>query len=75
MDYLDVEVGILVEDLLDTTVVAALLGFNPARPRHVLVVVVVMVVAVSLVVVEGLVVVGRLWSVVFGCRGLRTART
>ena len=74
MDYLDVEVGILVEDLLDTTVVAALLRFNPARPRHVLVVVF-MVVAVSLAVVEGLVVVGRLWSVVFRSRGLRTART
>lgn len=74
MDYLDVEVGVLVEDLLDTTVVAALLGFNPARLRHVLVLVV-MVVAVLLVVVEGLVVVGRVWSMVFGCRGLRTART
>jgi len=74
VDNLDVKVGVLVEDLLDTTVVTALLGFDPARLRQVLVVVMV-VVAVLLVVVEGLVVVGRLWAMVFRCRGLRTART
>jgi hypothetical protein len=76
VDYLDVEVGVFVEDLLDTTVVAALLGFDPARLRYVFVIViVVVVVAVSLVVVKGLVVVGRLWPVVVGYRGLRAART
>lgn len=75
MDNLDVEVGVLVEDLFDTTVVAALLGFDSTRLRQILVVVIVLVIAVLLVVVEGLVVVGRLWSVVVGCRLLRTART
>jgi hypothetical protein len=75
VDNLNVEVGVLVEDLLDTTVVAALLGFDSTRLRHVLVVVVIVLVgAVLLVVVEGLVVVGRLWSVVVGCRVLRTTR-
>jgi hypothetical protein len=75
VDNLNVEVGVLVEDLLDTTVVAALLGFDPTRLRDVLVVIVIMlVVAVLLVVVEGLVVIGRLWSVVVGCRVLGTTR-
>jgi hypothetical protein len=70
VDNLDVEVWVLVEDLLDTTVVAALLGFDFTRLRQVLIVVVIMVVvAVLLVVVEGLVVVGRLWSVVVGLDG------
>jgi hypothetical protein len=73
VDNLDVEVWVLVEDLLDTTVVAALLGFDFTRLRQVLIVVVIMVVvAVLLVVVEGLIVVGRLWSVIVGCRVLRT---
>jgi hypothetical protein len=78
MDNLNVEVGVLVEDLLDTTVVATFLGFDSTRLRHVLVVVVVvvimLVVAVLLVVVEGFVVVGRLRSMVVGCRVLRTTR-
>jgi hypothetical protein len=75
VDNLDVEVWVLVEDLLDTTVVAALLGFDFTRLRQVLIVVVIMVVvAVLLVVVEGLVVVGRLWSVIVGCGRLRTTR-
>jgi hypothetical protein len=63
VDNLDVEVWVLVEDLLDTTVVAALI-----------VVVIMVVVVVLLVVVEGLVVVGRLWSVIVGCGRLRTTR-
>jgi hypothetical protein len=75
VDNLDVEVGVLVEDLLNTTVIAALLGFDPTRLGQVLVVIVVMfVVAVLVVVIKGLIVVGRLWSVVVGCRVLRTAR-
>jgi hypothetical protein len=74
VDNLDVEVGVLVEDLLDTTVIAALLGLDSPRLGQVFVVLVVMfVVAVLVVVVEGLVVVGRLWSVVVGCRVLWTA--
>jgi ABC-type transport system involved in cytochrome c biogenesis permease subunit len=75
VDDLDIEVGVLVEDLLYTTVVAALLGLDSTRLRQVLVVVIVLVIAVLLVVVEGLVVVGRFWSVIVGCGLLRTART
>jgi hypothetical protein len=75
VDNLDVEVGVFVEDLLDTTVIATLLGLDSTRLGQVFVVFVVMfVVAVLLIVVKGLVVVGRLWSVVVGCRVLWTAR-
>jgi len=58
VDNVDVQVGVLVEDLLYTAVVATLLGFDPTRLRHVLIVVIMLVIAVSLVVVKGLVVVG-----------------
>lgn len=58
VDDLDVEVGVLVQNLLYATVVAALLGLNRTRLRGlVLVVVIVLVVAVWLVVAKGLVVV------------------